>query len=66
MNAISPAALPEWNLADLYDGPQSAAFAEDLDRGEAEERALSPPTTRASSPASMAPASPGRSRTTRA
>jgi oligoendopeptidase F len=32
--------LPEWNLADLYDGPQSSAFAADLAKGEADAKAF--------------------------
>ncbi|HLA02626.1 MAG TPA: M3 family oligoendopeptidase [Aestuariivirga sp.] len=35
----APAALgnlPEWNLADLYDAPDAAAFAADMQKGEAE------------------------------
>jgi oligoendopeptidase F len=33
--------LPEWNLADLYDGPNAAAFAADLAKGEADAKAFS-------------------------
>jgi oligoendopeptidase F len=35
MTATSEAALPAWNLADLYDGPKSKALAADLDGAEA-------------------------------
>jgi len=36
----SPAALPEWNLADLYEGPDSPAFQADLDRALKDARAF--------------------------
>ena len=32
--------LPEWNLDDLYDGPQSPALAEDLKQAKAEAHAF--------------------------
>ena len=32
--------LPEWNLADLYDGPKAAAFAADMARGETDSKAF--------------------------
>jgi oligoendopeptidase F len=32
--------LPEWNLADLYDGPKVAAFAADMAKGELDARAF--------------------------
>ncbi len=34
-------ALPEWNLADLYENPDAAAFAADMQRGEREARSFS-------------------------
>jgi len=33
--------LPEWNLADLYESPNSPAFKADLEKGESEARAFS-------------------------
>jgi oligoendopeptidase F len=33
--------LPEWNLADLYDGPKAAAFARDLAKGETDAKGFS-------------------------
>ena len=32
--------LPEWNLADLYEGPKAAAFAADMAKGEADSKAF--------------------------
>ncbi len=34
--ATPPSELPTWNLADLYEAPDSAQLAGDLDRAEAE------------------------------
>ncbi|CAN5413397.1 M3 family oligoendopeptidase [soil metagenome] len=40
MTAAALDSLPEWNLADLYDGPASIKFAADLDEAETRARAF--------------------------